>query len=365
MELRKIIRTDIAASAVAHLTLVALIILISEVHPFHAAVPETVSVDIVTPEQVKEEEAKAEEKAQEQAKEKPPEPLPDLKLPKLDFSDKDKAEAAPKPATQQQAAAPSPSPQASPEPQQKQPQPQPSQAPKQREANVQPQPSQQPPPQPQQQPPPQAMPQPPSQQPPPQAMQQPQAAPPAYQAPEPDVTVKYGVMLGLPPELPPELPKDAPKDDGGDAKDSIAAKLPSEVVAALRRHLKSCQAAGRGRPDRQRQHQAAHGVRHRRHAGAPADPDRSSAIREGRGHREIRDRSAPGLPALQDAAGRQIRGMEGVGLAVLAAGFWRGIGCLAAIRARRDRRGPCRRRASALRELATARASRPRRRGTG
>ncbi|UQD69490.1 hypothetical protein JEY40_26145 [Bradyrhizobium japonicum] len=245
MELRKIIRTDIAASAVAHLTLVALIILISEVHPFHAAAPETVSVDIVTPEQVKQEEAKAEEKAQEEAKEKPPEPLPDLKLPKLDFTDKDKAEAAPKPATKPQAAAPSPSPQASPEPQQKQPQPQPSQAPKQREANLQPQPqqpqpSQQPPPQPQQQPPPQAMPQPPSQQPPPQAMQQPQAAPPAYQAPEPDVTVKYGVMLGLPPELPLDLPKDAAKDDGGDAKDSIAAKLPPEVIAALRRHLKSC-----------------------------------------------------------------------------------------------------------------------------
>ncbi|MGX0963357.1 chemotaxis protein histidine kinase CheA [Bradyrhizobium japonicum] len=243
MELRKIIRTDIAASAVAHLTLVALIILISEVHPFHAAAPETVSVDIVTPEQVKQEEAKAEEKAQEQAKENPPEPLPDLKLPKLDFTDKDKAEDAPKPATKQQAAAPLPSPQASPEPQQKQPPP--SQAPKQREANVQPQPqqpqpSQQPPPQPQQQPPPQAMPQPPSQQPPPQAMQQPQAAPSAYQTPEPDVTVKYGVMLGLPPELPLELPKDAAKDDGGDAKDSIAAKLPPEVIAALRRHLKSC-----------------------------------------------------------------------------------------------------------------------------
>lgn len=39
MELRKIIRTDIAASAIAHLTLVGLIILISEVHPFHAAPP--------------------------------------------------------------------------------------------------------------------------------------------------------------------------------------------------------------------------------------------------------------------------------------------------------------------------------------
>lgn len=253
MELRKIIRMDLAASAIAHLTLVGLIILISEVHPFHAAPPETVAVDIVTPEQVKQEEARAEEKAEEKAKEepKPEKPLPDLQLPKLDVSDKEKAAIAPKPAAKQEQAASSPSPQASPQPQQKQPQP--SQAPKQREANVQPQPqqpqpSQQPPPQaqpqppsqPMPQPPPQAMPQQPSQQPPPQAMQQPQAAPPpAYQAPEPDVTVKYGVMLGLPPELP-EPAKDAPKDDGGDGKDSVAAKLPPEVIAELKRHLRSC-----------------------------------------------------------------------------------------------------------------------------
>lgn len=221
MELRKIIRTDIAASAIAHLTLVALIIVISEVHPFHAAPPETVTVDIVTPEQVKQEEARAEEK-KEEAKEKPPEPLPDLRLPKLDVTEK--ADVASKPEAKQQAAAPSPSPQASPEPQQKQPQP--SQASKQPEADVQPQ-----------QPPQQAQPQP-MPQTPPQAMPQQQAAPPAYQVPQPDVTVKYGVMLGLPPELPPE-PK-APKDDGGDAKDSIAAKLPAEVIAALRRHLRSC-----------------------------------------------------------------------------------------------------------------------------
>ncbi|WP_314956268.1 hypothetical protein [Bradyrhizobium cosmicum] len=242
MELRKIIRTDIAASAIAHLTLVALIIVISEVHPFHAAAPETVTVDIVTPEQVKQEEEKAEEKAKEEAKEKPPEP--ELRLPKLDFTDRDKAETAPKPAAKQQAAAPSQKQQASPEPQQqKQPQSQPTQTPQQREATAQPQP-QQPQPQPSQLPPqqpmPQAMQQPPAQ-PPPQAMPQQQAAPPpAYQAPEPDVTVKYGVMLGLPPELPGELPKDAPKDDGGDAKDSIAAKLPPEIIAALRRHLRSC-----------------------------------------------------------------------------------------------------------------------------
>jgi hypothetical protein len=165
---------------------------------------------------VKQEEAKAEEKAEEKAKEKLPEPRLDLKLPKLDFTDKDKPDAALKPAPAKEKAAPQSSPQkqAAHEPQQKQPQPQPSQAP-----------PQQPPPQPQ------------AAQPPPPAM--PQAAPPAYRAPEPDVTVKYGVMLGLPPELPP-APKDAPKDDGGDAKDSIGAKLPPEVIAELRRHLRSC-----------------------------------------------------------------------------------------------------------------------------
>jgi hypothetical protein len=241
MELRKIIRTDIAASAIAHLTLVALIIVISEVHPFHAAAPETVAVDIVTPEQVKQEEARAEEKAKEEAKEKPPEPLPDLKLPKLDATDK--SEPVSKPAAKQQAAAqPSPEPQQQKPPpqQQSQPQPQPSPAPKPREANAQPQQPPQPSPQQTPQPPPQAMPQPPAAQPPPAAMSQPEAAPPpAYRAPEPDVTVKYGVMLGLPPELPVE-PKDAPKDDGGDSKDSIAAKLPAEVIAELRRHLRSC-----------------------------------------------------------------------------------------------------------------------------
>jgi len=210
MELRTIIRTDVAASAIAHLTLVALIILISEVHPFHATPPETVTVDIVTPEEVKQEEAKAEEKVKEELKDKTPEPLPDLKLPKLDFTDK--APAASKPAPPQPAASPTPEPQRP--AQQQQP------SPKPREANAQPQAPAMPPP---------------PQTPPPQA-----APPPAYQAPQPDVTVKYGVMLGLPPELPLPLPKGGAKDDGGDATDSIAAKLPAEIIAALRSHLRSC-----------------------------------------------------------------------------------------------------------------------------
>lgn len=212
MELRKIIRTDIAASAIAHLTLVALIIVISEVHPFHSAPSETVAVDIVTPEQVKQEEAKAEEMAKDEA-----EPPPELRLPKLDLNDKPDAALKPAPAKEKVPQS-SPQTQASHEPQQKQPQP--SQAPPQ-------------------QPPPQLQ----AAQPPPPAMLQPQAAPPAYRAPEPDVTVKYGVMLGLPPELPlapKDVPKDGLKDDGGDAKDSIGAKLPPEVIAELRRRLRSC-----------------------------------------------------------------------------------------------------------------------------
>ncbi|QOZ52740.1 hypothetical protein [Bradyrhizobium sp. CCBAU 53338] len=214
MEPRKIIRPDIAASAIAHLTLVALIILISEVHPFHAAPAETVAVDIVTPEEVKQEEAKAEEKAREEAREKPPEQLPEFKLPKLDFTDKDRLDTSPKPAPSEEKPAEK-------APLQQRQQPRPPQAAKPQEANAQSQPQQS---QPQQ---------------PPAAMPQPQAAPPAYKQPEPDVTVRYHVTLGLPPALPP-APKDAPKDDGGDAKDSIAAKLPPEVIAELRRHLRSC-----------------------------------------------------------------------------------------------------------------------------
>jgi outer membrane biosynthesis protein TonB len=205
MEPRQIIRTDVAASAIAHLALVGLVILISEVHPFRNQPPETVAVDIVTPEQLKQAEAKVqekgEEKAEDQAKQKPPEPTPELKLPKLDIADK--ADTAAKPAPQQPPL----------EPEQKQA----AQARKQREASVPPQPS--------------------APQSPPQVM--PQAAPPpAYQPPAPDITVRYGVMLGLPPELP-VAPKDA-KDDGGDGKDSVSAKLPPEVVAELRRHLRSC-----------------------------------------------------------------------------------------------------------------------------
>jgi hypothetical protein len=194
MDWRRIIRTDIAASAVVHLTLVALIVLISEVHPFHAPPSDTVAVDIVTPEELK-------EKVPE------PTPSPQISLPQLSAKDKAQVSASQPPLAPQPAQQPSPQPtQASSRPQ---PSPQPS--PAQREAKAQAQP-------------------------------QPQPAPmaPSYKPPEPDVTLKYGVMLGLPAELPP-LSKDAAKEnDPGGAADAEAAKLPANVIAEFRRHLRSC-----------------------------------------------------------------------------------------------------------------------------
>jgi outer membrane biosynthesis protein TonB len=187
MEPRRIIRKDIAASVVAHLTLVALIVLISEVRPFQAPPSDTVAVDIVTPEELKE---------------KVPEPAPSPQISLPDLTAKDKAEA-PLPASPP--SPPQPAQQASPQPQ---PSPQPTPSPR-REANAQPP-----------------------------AQPAPQA--PSYKPPEPDVTVKYGVMLGLPGELPP-LPKETTKEnDAGGAADSEAAKLASSVTAEFRRHLKTC-----------------------------------------------------------------------------------------------------------------------------
>jgi hypothetical protein len=62
---------------------------------------------------------------------------------------------------------------------------------------------------------------------------------PAFVPPEPDLTVKYGVLLGLPPDLPQGLPQDSP-GDGFDAAASQTADVPSSLVAEFRRHLKTC-----------------------------------------------------------------------------------------------------------------------------
>ena len=216
MEPRRIIRTDIAASAVAHLSLVALIVLISEVHPFQLPATDSVAVEIVTQEELK--------KKEEKAPDPTPSPSPEFRLP--DFAVKEKQDNSTTPPTQsstekqaaaQQQPAPKPSSQPSPQPS----------PPRQQDAKAQPQPTPEPQPTPQSQP---------------TSPPQQQAAAPAYRPPEPDATVKYGVRLGLPESLPmpSDAPKDAPKDEIGGARDTTAAKLSGDVIAEFYRHLRSC-----------------------------------------------------------------------------------------------------------------------------
>ena len=64
---------------------------------------------------------------------------------------------------------------------------------------------------------------------------------PAYRPPEPDLSVKYNVMLGLPPEILPSAPSaDGKGKDDFDAPATTSADVASSVVAAFRRHLRTC-----------------------------------------------------------------------------------------------------------------------------
>jgi hypothetical protein len=234
MGVRQFLRPDIAASAIAHLSVLGLVIFFTEVHPFGSVTAEPITVDIVAADQLEKAEAKP-----EQAK-----PIPSTDS----LTRKDAAAGSEKPAP----AAPSPAPQiaSSPEPQ-KDASPQKKETRREAALQSQPQLSPQPqiqPPQPQQPPPPQQLPQPQQQspQPPPQTQSQP--APPAtssslgYVPAAPDVTVKYRVMLGLPPDLPPAQASSAGDrpGDGVDATASQKADLASSLIAEFRRHLKTC-----------------------------------------------------------------------------------------------------------------------------
>jgi outer membrane biosynthesis protein TonB len=210
MELRRFIPTDIAASAIAHLSVLALIFLFAEVHPFGVVTAEPISVDIVTPDEVPPRE--------------PDPPPPPAQTPSPDASPQSKSEAVSAPETSQ------PQPAAQP-PANNRPQQQAAlspQRPNRKEAAAsQPQPQ----------------PQPPSPTPSPPLPAQAAPPAPAYTPPEPDLTLKYHVMLGLPEDLPlPAKPAgsgDKP-GDGIDATASTAADVASNLVAEFRRHLKTC-----------------------------------------------------------------------------------------------------------------------------
>ena len=75
-----------------------------------------------------------------------------------------------------------------------------------------------------------------------------QAPPPAaasnalgYVPATPDVTVKYHVLLGLPPDLPMQASSSCDRPgDGIDARASEKADVASSAIAEFRRHLKTC-----------------------------------------------------------------------------------------------------------------------------
>ena len=200
---RQYLRPDIAASAIVHLSIVALVFVYAEAHPFGSVPVQAVNVDIVTPDEIV----------------KKPEPAPSPQLP-ADLR------ALTKPA---ETSAP-PAAQAAREP--------PTQAARQGRKEAAGVPKLEPP----------APPSPPQAQPQTQVASQPSPVPTqapspssGYVPPEPDVTVKYNVMLGLPEALPPSVfSADAGdrKGDGGDA--AAKAEVGTDMVSAFRGRIRQC-----------------------------------------------------------------------------------------------------------------------------
>jgi outer membrane biosynthesis protein TonB len=190
MDLRRIIPSDITASAIVHLSLLTLLLLFSDVHPFGAVTAEQIPVEIVTPQELAEQQTPPEAPPAENQ----PEPVP---APQPDFSQPDKPAAATAP------------PPAAP--------PAPAARPQKQAALATPRAAEPPPSQP---------------------------AAPAYKPPEPDVSIKYQVLLGLPPDLSPMPPAPAQArnkgDDNFDAPAIDAADIASTLIAEFRRHLKTC-----------------------------------------------------------------------------------------------------------------------------
>jgi hypothetical protein len=179
----RFIRSGIAASALGHLSILALVLIFAEVHPFGSVTAEPIAVDIVTPPRV------------EEKKPEPPEPSKDQPSDSFDFSSKSAPPSSPPPAA-----------------------PPPAAARPQNQATL-------------------AAPRSPQQQ--AAAQAQPPSTSPAYIPPEPDLSIKYHVLLGLPQDLPPSAPQ-VRSGDGVDDAASKAADIASSLVTEFRRHLKTC-----------------------------------------------------------------------------------------------------------------------------
>jgi len=182
----RFIRTGIAASAIGHLSILTAVLIFTEVHPFGTVTAEPIMVDIVSPDE-------AAKKA---------EPLPTPKTEPSDSIDPASKSAPSSPPAPAAAAAAATQPQKPETPSTPTPDRQ-----KAQEANAQP--------------------------------QTPSTSPlPAYKPPEPDLSIKYHVLLGLPPDLPPDLSQ--AKSGDFDAPAPKTADISSSVITEFRRHLKTC-----------------------------------------------------------------------------------------------------------------------------
>jgi outer membrane biosynthesis protein TonB len=203
MDPKYLIRAAIAVSVIGHLAL-AVGVIFADARPFDPTPSEAIAVDIVTPEQA----APAKEATPEPPPQ-PPKPPDPFRLPELtNVEHQQQPQAAAQSSSQTSAAAPQPAQKSATAQAPQPPQPPPSQQASQ-QAALQPQ---------------QSPPQPSPQQAPPAA---PQAQQGAAGAAEPDLTVKYGVMLGLP-------------DGDGGATAFAKADIAPLDIAAFRRHLKTC-----------------------------------------------------------------------------------------------------------------------------
>src|SRR6266404_7067279 len=175
----RFIRSGIAASAIGHLSVLTMVLIFAEVHPFGSLTAEPITVDLVSPDEAtrtpKNEEPPSEPKAQASDA--------------FDLSSTSAPSSSPAPAAAQQPAA---------RPQQQAALSTPTPHPVRQQANAQP---------------------------------QPQSSSPAFIPPEPDLSIKYHVMLGLPPDTP---------GDGFDAPASAKAEIASSLVTEFRRRLKTC-----------------------------------------------------------------------------------------------------------------------------
>jgi len=180
VEPRRFIRSGIAASAIGHLSILTAVLIFTEVHPFGTVTAEPITVDIVSPDEA----AKAEPLPTPKT-----EPSHSFDLSSKSASSSPAAAAAPAAATQPQKQATLSAPSLNRREAQ--------------QANAQPQP--------------------------------PSTSPlPAYRPPEPDLSIKYHVLLGLPPDLP------QAKSGDFDAPASKTADIASSLITEFRRHLRTC-----------------------------------------------------------------------------------------------------------------------------